>query len=64
MKYETTDEFVKAVQAGEFTGRVIVDNDCVNAYQDDEEVCDFEDSGPEGALIDVLASLGANAERP
>jgi hypothetical protein len=63
MKYETTSDFVKAVQTGAFTGRVIVDNDCVNAFEGDEEVCDFEGSGPEGALIDVLAALGANAER-
>lgn len=64
MKYETTEAFVKAVQAGVFTGRVIVDNDCVNAYEGDEEVCDFEDAGPEGALVDVLEALGTKAERP
>lgn len=64
MKYETTKAFVKAVQAGGFAGSVIVDNDCVNAYEGDEEVCDFEDNGPEGALIDVLSALGVSAERP
>lgn len=64
MKYQTTDEFVKAVKDGKFSGKVVVDNDCVNAYEGGEEVFDFEDAGPEGVLIDVLTALGVNAERP
>jgi hypothetical protein len=64
MKYETISEFVTAAKEGHFTGRVIVDNDQVYAYEGDEEVCDFEDCGPEGALIEVLTALGVKAERP
>lgn len=72
MKYETTKDFIDAVTSGEFVGRVVVDNDQVYAYSapdnDDEyngeKVFDFEDCGPEGALIDVLTALGVPAERP
>lgn len=63
-KYKSVAEFVKAAQGGKFKGVVIVDNDCVNAYVGDDEVFDFDDAGPEGALIDVLEAIGAKAERP
>jgi hypothetical protein len=64
MKYETITDFIIAAKAGKFTGRVIVDNDQVTAYEGDEIVCDFEDCGPDGALIEVMAALGVKAERP
>ena len=63
-KYETTKAFLAAVQAGEFTGQVIVDNDCVDAYQGDEKVCNFGDDVPENVLISMLEALGVEAERP
>ena len=64
MKYETIAAFVEAVKEGSFVGTVTVDNDQVYAYDGEDEVCDFEDAGPEGALIGVLAAMGVSAERP
>lgn len=61
-KYETIAEFLDAAKSGEFTGRVIIDNDCVSAYQDDEKVFDFEGDGPDSALFSILKHLGINAE--
>lgn len=59
----TTAEFVKMVQAGEFKGRVVIDNDQVYAYDEDgNEVHDFDDRGPGGALFAVLNAIGANPE--
>ena len=64
MKYKTTKLFIEAVQSGKFTGSVVVDNDCVVAYQDDKEVHKFGGGGPESALIEVLFALGVEAARP
>ncbi len=61
-KYQSTGEFVKAALAGKFKGVVIVDNDCVTAHVDEEEVFNFGDQGPEGALVDVLEAIGAKAD--
>lgn len=64
MKYASFPKFLEACHTGEFTGHVIVDNDCVGAYQptsidgDTEHVFNFGGEGPEGALIDVLTQLG------
>ena len=64
MKYKSIAEFLQSVKAGNFTGEVIVDNDCVYAYVGDDRVFDFEDHGPEGALVEVLLALGIFAVRP
>ena len=64
MKYKTTAAFIKAIRSGKFSGNVVVDNDCVNAYDGDEMVCDFEDAAPECVLIAVLEAFGVKAERP
>ena len=63
-KYKSAAEFVRAAQSVKFKGVVIVDNDCVTAYVGDDTVFDFDESGPECALIDVLEAIGAKAERP
>lgn len=60
--YQSAAEFVKDVQDGKFKGEVIVDNDCVHAYSGEDMVFDFNDDGPEGALIAVLKALGVNAQ--
>lgn len=62
-KYKSVAEFVKAAHDGKFKGVVIVDNDCVHAYVDEEMVFDFGDQGPENVLVDVLEAVGANADR-
>lgn len=67
MKYQTLEELAAAAKSGEFTGHVIVDNDCVSARQpigddDSEEVFAFGGEGPAGALIDILASMGIRAD--
>ena len=67
-KYQTLEELCAAAKSGEFTGHIIVDNDCVGAYQpmgDDDSECvfDFGGEGPEGALIDILTFMGLDADR-
>ena len=69
MKYKTLRAFLAAHKSGQFTGYVCVDNDSVIACQPTEdgdpvEVFDFGGDGPEGALIDLLGTLGIEAERP
>ena len=69
MKYQTFEQLAAAAKSGEFTGTVIVDNDCVHAFQPDaddggnEMVFNFNGEGPEGALVELLNGLGVNAER-
>ena len=36
-KYKTLKELAEAAARGEFKGRVIVDNDCVDAYEDGDD---------------------------
>jgi hypothetical protein len=68
--YKTIESFLKAAKTGVPPHRVIVDNDCVDAYtlvkddsdQDPEHLCDFEGEGPGGALIAVLALYGIDAD--
>lgn len=62
MKYKSFAELVAASKSGEFTGHVIIDNDCVNAYQGDDLVFDFNDSGAECALFEALTELGLSPE--
>jgi hypothetical protein len=69
----TTAQFIEAVKAGTIDTkkvRVVVDNDCVDAYpipdnEDDdyEALCRFDGEGPEGALIAILQGMGINADR-
>ena len=67
-EYQTLEELCAAAKSGEFTGYVVVDNDCVDAYQpigddDAENVFNFGGEGPRGALIDILRGMGLNANR-
>lgn len=61
-KYASVEELAAAAKAGEFTGNVIVDNDCVDAYQDGENVFDFDGEDPGGALIKILEQMGIKAD--
>jgi hypothetical protein len=66
MKYNSLSELIAAAKSGEFTGYIVVDNDCVNAYQpvgddDIEEVSDFNGASPERALVALLNEIGLNA---
>ena len=60
MKYEDTKQFLDAVRNKSFEGRVIVDCDCVLAYENGELAFDFENLSPRDALFFVLEYLGAN----
>ncbi len=62
MKYENTQSFVEAVQNKSFDGRVVIDNDCVYAYDRGQLVFDFEGRSPDGAFLLVLEALGANVD--
>lgn len=62
MKYKDTKSFLDAVQNKSFKGRVIVDNDCVLAYESGELVFYFEYLSPLDALFFVLEYLGADVD--
>jgi len=62
MKYEDTKQFLDAVRNKSFEGRVIVDSDCVLAYESGELVFDFDDRSPVDALFFVLEALGADVD--
>ncbi len=62
MKYEYMQSFLEAVQNKSFKGRIIVDNDCVLAYESGELVFDFEELSPRDALFFVLEALGADVD--
>lgn len=69
MKYKTLKEFIAAANAGGFTGSVVIDKDCVTAYEDNqdgepEEVFNFGGDTPEAVLFDVMLTLGIRAEYP
>ena len=57
-KYITTKSFLKAVHSGEFKGRVVIDNDSVNAFVGDDDVFDFQGCGLEMALFVLLTAIG------
>lgn len=68
----TTKEFIAAAQSGTLDKRVrvVVDNDCVDAYIEpetedgnNENICRFDGEGPEGALVAILQGFGINADR-
>lgn len=64
-EFYSTDDFVEAAVNGELADvSVLVDNDNVSAYRGDEMVCDFNDAGPQQALLEVLTALGVKAEYP
>jgi len=64
-EFYSTDEFIEAAVNGELADvSVVVDNDNVSAYRGDEQVCDFNDAGPQQALLEVLTALGVKAEYP
>ncbi len=62
MKYKDTKSFLKAIQNKSFKGRVIVDNDCVLAYDDGEVLFDCVGKSPSDALFFVLEAIGANVD--
>lgn len=62
MKYEDTKSFLDAVRNKSFKGRVIVDCDCVLAYENGELAFDFNDRSPVDALFFVLEALGADVD--
>lgn len=62
MKYEDIKSFIEAVQNKSFKGRIIVDSDCVLAYESGELVFDFNDRSPVDALFFVLEALGAEVD--
>ncbi len=62
MKYEDTKSFIEAVQNKSFKGRVIVDNDCVLAYDNGEITFDFCGQSPVYALFFVLEALGVDVD--
>ena len=64
-KYKTLVELAEAARTGEFKGRVIVDNDCVDAYTDEESGGErvFAGDGPEYELVELLSGMGLNANR-
>ncbi len=72
MKYKTIQEFLEAAKSGELAGvTVTVDNDSIYAYKysdtddgDDEKVFDFNDAGPQQALVELLQAIGIEAEYP
>jgi hypothetical protein len=62
MKYEDMKSFLEAVRNKSFKGRIIVDSDCVLAYESGELAFDFENLSPRDALFFVLEALGANVD--
>ncbi len=64
-KYKSLKELAEAAKRGEFQGRVIVDNDCVDAYETEERggECVFAGDGPEYELVELLTDMGLNADR-
>jgi hypothetical protein len=70
----TSEDFVSAVVDGRLDCRVVIDNDCVHAFQQDidgkeEEygenwilIFDFDGKGPQGVLLDLFVALGVKAE--
>lgn len=69
----TTQQFIDAAKAGTIDltkVRVVVDNDCVDAYTipDEEDgananLCRFDGEGPEGVVIALLKLHGIKADR-
>lgn len=62
MKYKDTKSFLDAVQNKSFKDRIIVDCDCVLAYESGELAFDFNDRSPVDALFFVLEALGADVD--
>ena len=62
MRYKTLKALAAAAAKKQFTGVVMVDNDQVLAYQDEQLVYDFAGLGPRQALHAALAVLGIAAE--
>lgn len=64
-KYKTLEELAAAARSGEFKGRVIVDNDCVDAYTNEEDGGEhvYAGDGPEYELVELLTNMGLNADR-
>lgn len=62
MKYEYMKSFLDAIQNKSFKGRIIIDNDCVLAYESGELAFDFENLSPRDALFFVLEYLGADVD--
>ena len=57
-----TRDFIKMVVAGEFKGRIIIDNDSVSAYEHGEKVCDFDGDNPDHVLLRLLKAFGVKVE--
>lgn len=62
MKYEYLQSFLDAVKNKSFEGRILVDCDCVLAYENGELAFDFENLSPRDAIFFVLEYLGANVD--
>ena len=62
MKYEDTKSFLEDVRNKSFKGRIIIDNDCVLAYERGELAFDFENLSPRDSLFFVLEYFGADVD--
>jgi hypothetical protein len=61
-KPSPTKEFIDRLSDPTFKPKIIVDNDCIEAYYRGKLVFDFEGEGPQGALVNVLKALGAKVD--
>lgn len=62
MKYEYLQSFLDAVKNKSFKGRILVDCDCVLAYENVELAFDFGWQSPGDALFSVLEAIGSDVD--
>ena len=62
MKYEDTKSFLEDVRNNSLKDRIIIDCDCVLAYERGELAFDFENLSPRDSLFFVLEYFGADVD--